>query len=311
VGILEIHLAHTQGFCAGVSYAINIVEQVIHNCKPPIYVRHHIVHNTLVINDFKRRGVVFVESLSQIPDHSIVVFSAHGVAPCIYEEAAQKKLRVIDATCPLVAKIHERAKRLSDEGGLTVLIGHKNHQEVIGTAGYIHQDQLAIVENESDVDLIQRSPNQKIGYITQTTLSLSETAGIVERLKIRFPDLIESSQKDICYATRNRQLAVHELAQQVELMIICGSPESSNSNRLKEVAKRFTDTVIIDYPRELDMFLLKDKKKIGISSGASVPQYVIDELIKRILSAYPDSPVYQAPSIEKDISFKIPKFLFG
>lgn len=304
---MEIHLAHTQGFCAGVSYAITIVEQALQKYAPPLFVRHHIVHNTFVIENFTHRGVIFVESLSEIPEGSTVIFSAHGAAPAIYDEAKKRNLTIIDATCPLVEKIHAKAKKFSDNGIVTILIGHKGHQEIIGTAGYIHPDLLFIVQNITDIDKISIPSNHKIGYLTQTTLSVSETADIISALKTRFPQLMEPEKNDICYATQNRQNAVIELAKETDLMIICGSPDSSNSNRLKETAARYTPSIIIDKPDELNLSLLQEKNKIGISSGASVPRYVIDELIQYILRKYPTAKIHQKPSVEKNISFKLPK----
>lgn len=304
---MEIQLAHSQGFCAGVSYAIAIVNEALEKYGTPIYVRHHIVHNTAVIDDFKAKGVIFVESLSDIPQHNIVILSAHGVAPKVYEQAKKKNLRVIDATCPLVAKIHQRAQKLSSEGIPVILIGHKNHQEIIGTSGYVKPELLHIVQNVSDIDKLEIAKDQTIGYVTQTTLSISQTKDIIAHLKNTFPNLLNPKASDICYATTYRQNAVVEIAKVSEFVIICGSANSSNSNRLLETAAEFAPSILIDKAEDLDLNLLKGKKTVGISSGASVPRYIVDKLIQRILKKYPNAKVNQEKSIEKEVTFKLPK----
>lgn len=305
---MKINLAHTQGFCAGVSYAISIVEKALEKYHAPIYVRHHIVHNTFVIEDFTKRGVIFVESLDEIPKGNRVIFSAHGVSPSIYQEAKEKGLHIIDATCPLVAKIHAKAKKYSENNIITILIGHKGHQEVIGTAGYIKPELRQIVQTKEDIDALPSiASSQKIGYLTQTTLSISETADMIAHLKKKFPNIIEPEQTDICYATQNRQNAVIELAKSNDLVIICGSADSSNSNRLKETAKTYTQSILIDKPEDLNLEILKNKSNIGISSGASVPRYVIKQLLDQILKAYPKTQINQPPTKEKNIQFKLPK----
>jgi 4-hydroxy-3-methylbut-2-enyl diphosphate reductase len=307
---MEIYLAHTQGFCAGVAYAIAIVEAALKKYGTPLYVRHHIVHNTAVIKDFEKRGVIFVEELKDIPPHKTVIFSAHGVAPQVYEEAKQLELNYIDATCPLVTKVHKKAAELSAQNIPVILIGHKGHQEIIGTSGHIKPDLLHIIQTAAEIKNLKLDPQKPLGYLTQTTLSLNETKEIIEELKKNFPHLLEPAQNDICYATQNRQNAVIELAQNCDLVIICGSPNSSNSKRLSEISHSFgVKTLMIDDPINFDPKKIKNYQKIGISSGASVPSYIVEELVKKINSLYPQAQLIKKPSIEKNIKFPLPKNL--
>lgn len=306
--IKEIHLAHTQGFCAGVSSAIDTVERALAKFPPPIYVFHDIVHNTSVIQDFTKRGVIFVDDLAQIPIESPVILSAHGVGPQIYETAKNRSLRPIDATCPLVTKVHREAIQLSKSGVQTILIGHRGHQELVGTSGYVTPSLLHIVETEADIDSLEINPSQPVGYLTQTTLSVTETAELIARLKQRFPGIIAPPKADICYATQNRQMAITELAKRCEFIIVCGSPHSSNSNRLCETAKNCgIPAIIIDSADELDITRISNQTKIGISSGASVPRAIVDQLVMKIQAHFPDAVVFQDESIEKGIYFKGPK----
>ncbi len=304
----EIHLAHTQGFCAGVFSAIEIVSLALEKYATPLYVRHQIVHNTWVIQDFEKRGVIFIEDLEEVPFGATVVFSAHGSPPQVFEEAKKRHLRYIDATCPLVSKIHRQAARYSDRQIPTVLIGHRGHQEMMGTSGYVNPELLYIVETEEDVESLNLDPFFDVAFITQTTLSAHDTNHIVDRLRKRFPKLIERTKDDICYATQNRQDAVVELTRQCDIIIICGSPNSSNSNRLRETAENQGKIAyLIDTPEELRMEWLNDKEKVGISSGASVPRVVVDHVVKRIQKVYPEAQVFEGQSIEKGIYFPLPK----
>ncbi len=305
---MEIHLAHTQGFCAGVALALKIVDKALSKYGTPIYIRHHIVHNTSIIQDLEKKGIIFVDNLENISDDSLVIFSAHGVAPQVFKEAKAKNLRVIDATCPLVRKLHRNAQKFNEQKIPIILIGHENHQEIIGTSGYIDQDNLYLIESIKDLSKLSKlDRNQPIAYLTQTTLSLSETADILTSLKSLFPNLIMHKGKDICYATENRQNAVIELAKKVDLVIICGSKNSSNSVRLAETAQKYNPHVIlIDFPADLDLNLLKEFKKIGISSGASVPGNIVASLIERIKTRYQIIAIKQEPSIEKKTSFNLP-----
>lgn len=305
---LQIELAHTQGFCAGVASAIEVVEKALEKYGTPLYVRHHIVHNTSVIKDFEARGVIFVEALSDVPDDAHVIFSAHGTAPDVVENARQRNLHFIDATCPLVTKVHRQAVRFSEKGIQTVLIGHRGHQELIGTSGYVDKDLLFVVENEEDIDNLDIDPTRPVGYLTQTTLSLYDTEKMVKKLREKYPQIMGASKADICYATQNRQNAVIDLAKRSDVVIICGSPHSSNSNRLRETAaQQGVPAYIIDTVDELDLSWLHNRQRVGISSGASVPRYVVDAVVEKIKAAFPDSSVRQDESIEKNIRFRIPE----
>jgi len=306
----EIHLAHTQGFCAGVSSAIDIVELCLKKYGTPLYVRHAIVHNTSIIKDFETRGVVFIEELKDVPDDRVVIFSAHGTAPDVFEKAKLRGLHIIDATCPLVTKVHRQARRYSQRMIPTILIGHRGHQELIGTSGYVDQDLLYVVEDLNDVEGLELSEDQEIAVLTQTTLSVTDTSHLIGRLKERFPKLITGSKEDICYATQNRQDAVKELTTFCDLIVICGSPDSSNSNRLRETAEaEGVESHIIDLADEFDLSLLKGKKILGVSSGASVPAFIVDELVRKVQHIYPKAKVVQKESIEKGIEFPLPEEL--
>jgi len=306
---MEIFLAKTQGFCAGVASAIDIVELALKNYGAPLYVYHDIVHNTSVVKDMQSRGVIFVENLKAVPRGSRVIFSAHGVLPGIIHEAQARQLKYVDATCPLVTKVHKEAVKFSSQHVDTVLIGHLGHQELIGTSGYVHPDLLHIVENEKDVDNLNIDPQKTVAYITQTTLSVDETKNIINKLKIKFPKLLAPLRSDICYATQNRQDAVKELACFCDVIIICGSLHSSNSNRLRETAAGMgIDSYIIDTAAALDYAILKGKHKVGLSSGASVPRYLVDEIIDKIKIFDPASKVYEFNNPEKNIVFPVLQF---
>jgi len=298
--IMEIFLSRTQGFCAGVAYAVAIVEKALAKYGSPVYVFHEIVHNTFVVEDFRRRGVVFVEDLNAIPFGERVIFSAHGVPPAIAEQAKSRNLTIIDATCPLVKKVHLEARKFSARGCHVVLIGHRKHQEVIGTAGYIHPDFLHFVETPEDIEKLVIPADAPVTYLSQTTLSVDETRETIKRLREKIPGLQGPGREDICYATQRRQDAVKELAAKVELIIVCGSPSSSNSNRLKETAQKTgTPTVIVDSADDLDLQLLQGKNRIGVSSGASVPRRIVDEVLNKIKGAYPQTVIHDQPSEEK------------
>ncbi len=304
----EIFLAKAQGFCAGVASAVEIVEQALVKYGAPLYVYHEIVHNTYVVNDFRNRGVVFVESVADVPDGARVIFSAHGIPPAVLEKARGRGLKYIDATCPLVTKVHNEATKFSEKKFETILIGHKGHQELIGTSGYVDPKYLHIVEDENDIDSLPLDADANVAYITQTTLSVDDTTGMINKLRAKFKNLSGPPRSDVCYATQNRQDAVKELAENCDIIIICGSPNSSNSNRLRETGeKQGCDSYIIDDANELDMSLLDDKTKIGISSGASVPRVIVDELVERIVKKYPGTKVHSFDNPEKNIVFALPK----
>ena len=303
----NIILAHTQGFCAGVASAIDIVDKVLEKYKPPIYVRHHIVHNTWVIRDFENKGVIFIEELEEVPSGATVVFSAHGIAPEVYEEAQRRGLTYIDATCPLVKKLHRQAIRYSERDIPTILIGHKGHQELIGTSGYVNKDLLFIVEDEDDIADIPFNKNEPVSFITQTTLSVSDTQHIINKLQAVFPEAMPRSKNDICFATQNRQDAIVELTTECDVIIVCGSPTSSNSNRLRETAEnKGIDAYIIDSPDEIKWDWFEGKKVLGISSGASSPQVIVDALVEKVKNRYPSVTVSQGESIEEGIHFPLP-----
>ncbi len=306
--VLEsIYLASTQGFCAGVASAIEVVERALLKYGTPLYVRHHIVHNTTVIQSLESQGVVFIESLSDVPANQVVIFSAHGTAPLEYENAKDRGLKIIDATCPLVTKIHRQAVRFSEKGVQTVLIGHNGHQELIGTSGYVDARLLHIIETEEDVDRLNLDSDQPIGYLTQTTLSVSDTAGIIKKLRKKYPTIQGASKADICFATTNRQNAVKELIELCDLIIVCGSPHSSNSNRLRETSLECgVDSYIIDVSSELDSSWFDQKRVVGITSGASVPRSIVDSTVSWIQERFGSVPVYEGENIESTIKFPIP-----
>ncbi len=306
---MEIFLAKTQGFCAGVASAIDIVELALKTYGTPLYVYHDIVHNTSVVQDMKQRGVVFVEDLKDVPHGSRIIFSAHGIPPDLIDEARRRQLKYVDATCPLVTKVHKEAVKFSAQNIDTVLIGHVGHQELIGTSGHVHPDLLHIIENEQDADLLDIDPQKTIAYITQTTLSVDETRGIIDKLKKKFPRLIGPPRSDICYATQNRQDAVKDLAGFCDIIIICGSPHSSNSNRLRETGVQMgVESIIVDTAAQLDCALLKGKSKVGLSSGASVPRYLVDEIIDKIKAFDPRTIVHEFDNPEKNIVFPVLQF---
>ena len=306
--LTDLYLAHTQGFCAGVVNAIDIVELCIVKYGTPLYVRHAIVHNTSVIKDFEARGVVFVESIDDVPHDGVVVFSAHGTAPDVYAKAKERNILIVDATCPLVTKVHRQARRYSERGVHIILIGHRGHQELIGTSGYIDPKLLHVVEDFLDIESLNLTEDAEVGVLTQTTLSVDDTTVLITKIKEKYPNVITGTKEDICFATQNRQDAVKTLAKTCDFILICGSPNSSNSNRLVETAKQMgADSFIIDLPEEFDLNVLKKYKEVGISSGASVPAYLVNKLVDNIKVLYPNVDIHREPSIEKDILFPLPK----
>ena len=305
---MEIYLARRRGFCAGVASAVDIVDMALERYGAPLYVYHEIVHNTYVVNDFRKRGVIFVEGLDEVPDGQRVIFSAHGVPPELIHEAKWRGLKFVDATCPLVTKVHNEAVKFSQKEYPTILIGHKGHQELIGTAGYVNPELLYIVETEADIDGLDLDSHQPVAYLTQTTLSVDETHGMIEKLKKKFRKLIAPPRSDICYATQNRQDSIKDLAKLCDTIIICGSPNSSNSNRLRETgANQGVPSYIIDRADEFNMELLKNSRKVGISSGASVPEFIVEELVDRISKTFPGTIVHRFDNPEKNIVFKLPE----
>jgi 4-hydroxy-3-methylbut-2-en-1-yl diphosphate reductase len=305
---LEIFLARTQGFCAGVAFAVDIVDEALERFGAPLYVYHEIVHNTHVVNSFRQKGVVFVDDLMLVPCGSRLIFSAHGVPPSVIEQAKNRELKFVDATCPLVTKVHNEAVKFSGFEYHTILIGHRGHQELIGTAGYVKPELLHIVEDEQDIDQLDIDPALPVAFITQTTLSVDDTKLMIDKLAMKFPRLMAPPRSDVCYATQNRQDAVKELASFCDVIIICGSPNSSNSNRLSETGEKAgTRSYIIDDLRELDSSILDGARKIGISSGASVPTMIVEELVRWIVESYPETKVHEFDNPEKNIVFALPR----
>lgn len=305
---MDIYLARAQGYCAGVHFAVNIVEKALKKYGTPLYVFHEIVHNTYVVSSFKSQGVVFVEDIEQVPVGSHLIFSAHGVPPSIIEQSNKRNLNIIDATCPLVGKVHNEAISYSQKGYDVILIGHKGHQEIIGTSGYVNPRQLSIVQKLDDINKLKINKDNNVAFITQTTLSVDETKEMIKKLKSKFKNLTGPSKTDLCYATQVRQNAVKELASICDIIIICGSPNSSNSNRLRETGKNCgVDSYIIDSADELNMELLDDKTKIGISSGASVPNLIVDRVIDKIKLKFKDVKIHTFEGSEKHIRFKLPE----
>ena len=277
----KILLAESRGFCAGVMRAIKIVEETLDEEGPPIYVRHDIVHNDYVVESFRKRGVVFVEDLSEVPPTHTVIFSAHGVSPEIEKQAREMGLTYIDATCPLVKKIHKKAVDLKNQGYTILLIGHKIHPEIIGTLGHLGGDGI-VIENVNDAELLTLSPeNEKITYLTQTTLSPDDVREIVDVLEKKYTNLKKPSRNDICYATLDRQSAVKELAKECDIILVIGSSESSNSNRLKEVAELAgAKAYLINSYKDIPEKVLNQNANIGVSAGASAPEILVEEVLK-------------------------------
>lgn len=304
---MEIYIAHTQGFCAGVSRAIKIVDEALRRYGTPLYVFHEIVHNQKVVRDFKDRGVQFVDDLDEVPDGARLIFSAHGVAPSTIAKAKMKHLHIVDATCPLVDRVHRQAEDFSKKKINVVLIGHKNHQEVIGTQGYVDHKLFHIVETQNDIDSLTIDPSSDVGYVAQTTLSLDDTKSIVQKLKEKFPRLIKHKATNICYATQNRQDAIKQLCEICDVILVCGSANSSNSNRLKETAQSHgVKSFLIDSAQDLQREMLNDASRVGVSSGASVPSSIVEHVIEKIKSMYPVENIHCSPSPEKEIIFQLP-----
>ena len=278
----EILLAEPRGFCAGVDRAIEIVERALLKFGAPIYVRHEIVHNTYVVNDLKARGAIFIEDLAEVPAGATLVFSAHGVSQAVQEEAKRRGFSIFDATCPLVTKVHVEVAKLAKEGYEFLMIGHKGHPEVEGTMGQL-LDGIYLVEDEADVHTVQPRQSEKLAVVTQTTLSVDDAASILAAIRQRFPQIREPKQQDICYATQNRQDAVKQLAGQVDVVIVVGSPTSSNSNRLAELASRLgVPAYLIDDASALLMQWFEGVRTVGITAGASAPEVLVQGVVARI-----------------------------
>jgi 4-hydroxy-3-methylbut-2-enyl diphosphate reductase len=302
---MQVILAKPRGFCAGVNRAISIVHQALQRFAPPVYVLHEIVHNTHVLEELRQRGAVFVEELEEIPQGAVTVFSAHGVSKAVAEQARNLGLHTIDATCPLVSKVHRRMIRLYDQGYDVLVIGHKGHPEVEGTCGQV-AGPVAVVSRVSEIDVLQvRDPN-RVGYVTQTTLSVDDTEEMLKTLRQRFPRISEPERTDICYATTNRQAAVRRLADRVELILIVGSKNSSNSNRLREVAElRQTPAHLIDDAGEIDPLWFAGIQRVGISAGASAPEHLVSGVIDWLRQQGPVT-LEEMEGEEEHVNFHVP-----
>ncbi len=301
----EVILAEPRGFCAGVDRAIEIVERALKRFGSPIYVRHEIVHNTYVVDDLKTKGAIFIEDLNDVPPGATLVFSAHGVSQAIRLEAQRRGFQVFDATCPLVTKVHVEVAKLHREGYEFIMIGHKGHPEVEGTMGQLSQG-IHLVEDVSDVASVQLGQTEKIAVVTQTTLSVDDAAEILAAVKRRFPLVREPKQQDICYATQNRQDAIKVMAPQVDVVIVVGSPTSSNSNRLRELAERLgTPAYMVDQPEDLREEWFTGRARVGLTAGASAPNILVERVIER-LRALGAISVRSLPGIQETVHFPLP-----
>jgi 4-hydroxy-3-methylbut-2-enyl diphosphate reductase len=297
----KIILAKPRGFCAGVTRAVKTVEKALELFGAPVFVKHQIVHNKRVVNMLKKKGAQFVESLNDIPEGSVTIFSAHGVAPQVKQEAGERNLKTIDATCPLVQKVHLEAKKFHNDGYTVILIGHRGHQEVMGIMG---EGQIELIENVNDIESIEAPDSQKVVCLTQTTLSVDDASQIIKELKKKFPDLVLPMQSDICYATQNRQMAVKEIAKDVDIVIVIGSKSSSNSNRLAEVAGG--KGYLISDISEIDEELLNEAKNIGITAGASTPNIMVVEVVEFIKNKFTGTEVEEREYKDEDTVFPLP-----
>ena len=303
---MEVILARPRGFCAGVNRAINVVNKALEVYKPPVYVLHEIVHNTHVIRELEKKGAVFVEQLEDIPGGSIAIFSAHGVSQAIKEQAKNLGLRAINATCPLVSKVHRRVSRLNKINYDVVVIGHKGHPEVEGTCGHA-SGSVHVVSSPEEVQSLQVNNPSRVGYVTQTTLSIDDTAKMLTALRRQFPNISEPSRTDICFATSNRQAAVRELSESVDLILVVGSKNSSNSNRLREVAqKNHIPAYLIDHAEEIDPNWLRNAERVGITAGASAPEYLVTELVAWLREKYKVQKVQEMDGVDEIICFQLP-----
>lgn len=308
----EIMMANPRGFCAGVDRAIAIVERALDVFGSPIYVRHEVVHNKFVVDGLRQRGAVFVEELAEIPDQSIVIFSAHGVSQAVQSEAAQRGLKVFDATCPLVTKVHIEVSSYSRQGRECVLIGHRGHPEVEGTMGqYDHAagGEIYLVEDEAQAAALEVKNPEQLSYVTQTTLSMDDTARVIEALRRRFPHIQGPRKDDICYATQNRQDAVKQLAQGCDLVLVVGSPNSSNSNRLRELAERMgAEAHLIDSAEDIDAGWLSGKHRVGVTAGASAPEILVQQVVEGLHKLGASKPSEMEGTVE-NITFSMPREL--
>jgi 4-hydroxy-3-methylbut-2-enyl diphosphate reductase len=306
----EILMAQPRGFCAGVDRAINIVEEALSRFGAPIYVRHEIVHNAFVVNDLRGKGAIFVEDLNEVPKGGIVVFSAHGVSQEVRKDAQGRGLQVYDATCPLVTKVHLEVVKMCKDGFTVLMIGHPGHPEVEGTMGQVKEG-IFLVEKLEDIQKLSFPDNERIAFVTQTTLSVDETKEIVDALIKKYPNIVRPRKQDICYATQNRQDAVKFMAPQVEVVIVVGSVASSNSNRLRELSEKLgVPSYMVDDPDQLKAEWFVGKKRVGLTAGASAPESLAQSIVKRIQEFGPRQ-VRALPGVVEDVTFSLPKNLVG
>ncbi len=309
---MHVQLANPRGFCAGVDRAIDIVNRALDIFGAPVFVRHEVVHNKFVVGQLRDRGAVFVDELHEVPDDVIVIFSAHGVSKAVRDEADRRGLKVFDATCPLVTKVHLEVVKYSQEGMETILIGHQGHPEVEGTMGQYDDSNggvIYLVEDEHQVAQLQVKDPNNLAYVTQTTLSMDDTAKVIAALRHRFPNIVGPRKDDICYATQNRQDAVKTLSQQCDMVLVVGSPNSSNSNRLRELAERNgCDAYLIDGPADIDPKWLEGKQAIGVTAGASAPEVLVRQVIEGLQAMGANAPV-ELDGARENITFSLPKEL--
>ncbi len=305
---MKVYLAKPRGFCAGVDRAIDVVEIALDIFGPPVYVRHEIVHNDHVVNDLRGKGAVFLDDVTEIPEGSVTIFSAHGVSPAIREQAKERNLQVIDATCPLVTKVHLEAIRYAKKGYTIILIGHRNHVEVEGTMGEA-PDSMVLVESPEDVSKLDFKDTEKLVYLTQTTLSIDDTQAVIDALKKRFPHIDAPPKDDICYATTNRQAAVKEMTDKCDVILVIGSPTSSNSNRLVEVAQsRGCRAHLINDSSQLSSELFEGTKRLGITAGASAPEHLVQDVVRWLEQNF-TIEFCDLDVIEEDVQFTLPREL--
>jgi 4-hydroxy-3-methylbut-2-enyl diphosphate reductase len=309
---MAIKLANPRGFCAGVDRAIDIVNRALDVFGAPIYVRHEVVHNKFVVDNLRTRGAIFVDELDEVPDDVIVIFSAHGVSQAVRQEAERRSLKVFDATCPLVTKVHMEVTKFSQEGKECILIGHRGHPEVEGTMGQyntVKGGAIYLVEDEDQVSQLEVKTPQSLAYVTQTTLSMDDTAKVIDALRKKFPAIEGPRKDDICYATQNRQDAVKELARQCDIVLVVGSPNSSNSNRLRELAERMgASAYLVDDEMDISKVWFENKKSVGVTAGASAPELLVKKVIDKLQEFGASTPL-ELKGVEEHITFTLPKEL--
>ena len=306
-----IMLANPRGFCAGVDRAISIVERALEQFGAPIYVRHEVVHNKFVVDNLREKGAVFIEDLADVPEGATLIYSAHGVSKAVQDEAAARGFRVFDATCPLVTKVHKEVARLDTQGYQIIMIGHAGHPEVEGTMGQLPEGAILLVQTVEDVAKLEVDDPDRLSHVSQTTLSVDETKDIIAALKARFPNIKSPPKDDICYATTNRQEAVKQLAAECDIVIVVGSPNSSNSNRLREVAaQRGVDAYMVDNASYLRREWFEGKKQVGVTAGASAPEVLVQEVLAT-LKAWGHDTLREGEGAEESIVFVLPKELRG